>query len=1011
MKVGLLPRFESNQPRTLAGKAKRSIRSAGVGLLLATGILWAWSCGDGAVQPIAPPARPDSVVVTPESAGLATPGDTVRLRAGVRDQNGFELPGVGVTWTSSAPGIATVDTSGVVTAAGVGSATITATATAAEVHSSAVVSVAPSNSDWSLVVWSYPCFPENGDTPPCEGGDVGGLGPPRGWTSAMRVFSCFKLPDRDCGEWRGWGRSYSVSDPSVLAPWRDICTFHWRCPAYAGRRVGSTTVTVTATRDSDRTTRTASVTFTVQSLDHPTMKAVHSGLGSPSWPGWGQDTLHLREWKGVYASWLGKVSSLSLYEPSADAGPIPIPPSIGDLDALTRLQVEGPAFSGSIPPWLGGLAKLMVLRVSGAEYSGSIPPALGGLANLQTLDLSGNQLSGSIPPALGSLSNLQALILNNNDLTGEIPVELVNLTNLRRLDLRGNKLCEPADSAFRAWADSLQTYYHLPRCSPTFAEVFQVTQQPGLHGREDGGFIAAPAALLAGRNAVLRVAPLAEEGSGDRVTRQVRVRYRGSGGVEVKLIPEGPYDKDLPSRVNFSSLDSTFNLVIPATDVQRPDLEIWVEVWRTLSSGATTADTIYKKVPVRAVPVLELTLVPVLHADPRSDPVALADWERLDAFANDVARVGVHHDALKSVRDLLPVVQVKVTAGRGVWTDKWNSDGILSAVEVYVTESAKTTAVRGHVMGIVANPPIDGLGYAGIGGSTSMSVVFDGGTLHKEYRETMAHELGHNLGLYHAPCSPPKVKIEKVDKGFPHDRARIGSWGYDAGKLVPNTHHDLMSYCNPQWISHYNFRNVFNWRSVYADRAAPVVSAATGKVLLLWGGTRTDGSLHLKPAFVLDGAPRLPDTGGAYEITGLGTGGEALFSLSFAMTEVADGPGGVSRFRFAVPVRSEWEGRLASIHLRGPGGVSRFRFAVPVRSEWEGRLASIHLRGPGGSVTLDADSDSPMALVTDPVTGELRAILYDVTPTEAAEFSVVRTGANPQVHFSRGLPDELRRRR
>ena len=135
MKVGLLPRFESNQPRTLAGKAKRSIRSAGVGLLLATGILWAWSCGDGAVQPIAPPARPDSVVVTPESAGLATPGDTVRLRAGVRDQNGFELPGVGVTWTSSAPGIATVDTSGVVTAAGVGSATITATATAAEVHS------------------------------------------------------------------------------------------------------------------------------------------------------------------------------------------------------------------------------------------------------------------------------------------------------------------------------------------------------------------------------------------------------------------------------------------------------------------------------------------------------------------------------------------------------------------------------------------------------------------------------------------------------------------------------------------------------------------------------------------------------------------------------------------------------------------------------------------------------------------------------------------------------------
>ena len=985
MKVGLLPRFESNQPRTLAGKAKRSIRSAGVGLLLATGILWAWSCGDGAVQPIAPPARPDSVVVTPESAGLATPGDTVRLRAGVRDQNGFELPGVGVTWTSSAPGIATVDTSGVVTAAGVGSATITATATAAEVHSSAVVSVAPSNSDWSLVVWSYPCFPENGDTPPCEGGDVGGLGPPRGWTSAMRVFSCFKLPDRDCGEWHGWGRSYSVSDPSVLAPWRDICTFHWRCPAYAGRRVGSTTVTVTATRDSDRTTRTASVTFTVQSLDHPTMKAVHSGLGSPSWPGWGQDTLHLREWKGVYASWLGKVSSLSLYEPSADAGPIPIPPSIGDLDALTRLQVEGPAFSGSIPPWLGGLAKLMVLRVSGAEYSGSIPPALGGLANLQTLDLSGNQLSGSIPPALGSLSNLQALILNNNDLTGEIPVELVNLTNLRRLDLRGNKLCEPADSAFRAWVDSLD--YYPPSCPPTtFAEVFQVTQQPDLQGREEGGFIA-PDTLLADRDAVLRVAPLAEEGSGERVTRQVRVSYRGSGGGKVKLIPEGPYDTDLPSKVNFSSLDSTFNLVIPGAYVQPPSLEIWVEVWRTLSSGTTAADSIiYKKVPVDTVPVLELTLVPVLQSHPDLSVVSRADSARLHSFVDEVARRGLSHDALKSIRELLPVVQVKVKAGSPVRINKWYSDNIHDAVDKYVKDS---TDARGYYMGVLANAPTDGdgtiLGQANQPGSTGFSVVFDDGAFHTQHRETMAHELGHNLGLGHAPCSPPDIEMDSksVDRGFPHDRARIGSWGYDAGKLVPNTHHDLMSYCNPQWISHYNFRNVFNWRSVYADRAAPVVSAATGKVLLLWGGTRTDGSLHLKPAFVLDGAPRLPDTGGAYEITGLGTGGEALFSLSFAMTEVAD----------------------------GPGGVSRFRFAVPVRSEWEGRLASIHLRGPGGSVTLDADSDSPMALVTDPVTGELRAILYDVTPTEAAEFSVVRTGANPQVHFSRGLPDELRRRR
>ena len=721
--------------------------------------------------------------------------------------------------------------------------------------------------------------------------------------------------------------------------------------------------------------------------------------------------MHLQHWSGVNASWKGKVDRLEIPR-FRDPGPFPIPPAIGGLDSLRVLRLTD-AFSGSIPPALGGLANLQTLHLFGNQLSGSIPPALGGLANLQTLHLFGNQLSGSIPPALGSLSNLQELFLSrnqltgrippelgnltnlrsldlsSNQLTGEIPVELINLRNLKSLELGGNDLCEPADSVFQAWAHSLGRRYHrLPTCSTSsvFAEVFQVTQQPDLHGRKEAGFIA-PDTLLADRDAVLRVAPLAEEGSGERVTRQVRVSYRGSGGGKVKLIPEGPYDTDLPSKVNFSSLDSTFNLVIPGAYVQPPSLEIWVEVWRTLSSGTTAADSIiYKKVPVDTVPVLELTLVPVLQSHPDLSVVSRADSARLHSFVDEVARRGLSHDALKSIRELLPVVQVKVKAGSPVRINKWYSDNIHDAVDKYVKDS---TDARGYYMGVLANAPTDGdgtiLGQANQPGSTGFSVVFDDGAFHTQHRETMAHELGHNLGLGHAPCSPPDIEMDSksVDRGFPHDRARIGSWGYDAGKLVPNTHHDLMSYCNPQWISHYNFRNVFNWRSVYADRAAPVVSAATGKVLLLWGGTRTDGSLHLKPAFVLDGAPRLPDTGGAYEITGLGTGGEALFSLSFAMTEVAD----------------------------GPGGVSRFRFAVPVRSEWEGRLASIHLRGPGGSVTLDADSDSPMALVTDPVTGELRAILYDVTPTEAAEFSVVRTGANPQVHFSRGLPDELRRRR
>ena len=90
------------------------------------------SCGDGAVEP-PPPSPPPApvattVLVTPGSATLSAFGETARFTAGVRDQNGQVMSGVAVAWASSDALVATVDASGLVTAAANGSATITATA-------------------------------------------------------------------------------------------------------------------------------------------------------------------------------------------------------------------------------------------------------------------------------------------------------------------------------------------------------------------------------------------------------------------------------------------------------------------------------------------------------------------------------------------------------------------------------------------------------------------------------------------------------------------------------------------------------------------------------------------------------------------------------------------------------------------------------------------------------------------------------------------------------------------
>lgn len=77
-----------------------------------------------APAPSPPPVA--SVVVTP-SSGTLTVGGTLALAAATLDASGAVLTGRGVTWSSSATSVASVSSSGVVTALAPGSATITAT--------------------------------------------------------------------------------------------------------------------------------------------------------------------------------------------------------------------------------------------------------------------------------------------------------------------------------------------------------------------------------------------------------------------------------------------------------------------------------------------------------------------------------------------------------------------------------------------------------------------------------------------------------------------------------------------------------------------------------------------------------------------------------------------------------------------------------------------------------------------------------------------------------------------
>lgn len=70
--------------------------------------------------------------------------------------------------------------------------------------------------------------------------------------------------------------------------------------------------------------------------------------------------------------------------------------------------------------------------------------------------------------------------------------------------------------------------------------------------------------------------------------------------------------------------------------------------------------------------------------------------------------------------------------------------------------------------------------------------------------DTFVHEVGHNQGFQHVPCTGNEGN--PVDD-YPVENGLIGSFGFDFDdwEIKLPTHADYMSYCGPSWASHYSW--------------------------------------------------------------------------------------------------------------------------------------------------------------------------------------------------------------
>ena len=633
----------------------------------------------------------------------------------------------------------------------------------------------------------------------------------------------------------------------------------------------------------------------------------------------------------------------------------PIPPELGGLVSLGTLNLYRNELTGSIPPELGNLLDLTRLDLRENELSGSIPPELGRLARLEILRLLNNDLSGSISPEFGSLVSLEELDLTNNAaISGALPASLANLHNLAELYARGTGLCAPDDDAvLRAWLDGVRDA-QIATCAPAAAYLVQAVQS-----REF------PVPLVAGEEALLRVFVTASQGA-EALMPLVRARFYLDGAeAYVTDIPAG--SSPIPAEVDESSLSNSANAVIPA-EIVRPGLEMVMEIEPdgTLDPGLGVAERIPATgrlaVDVREMPRFDLTVIPFLWAsEPDSSVIGFAEAMSADPEG---------HELLAETRTLLPVGDLTVTAHSPVTSSSNSGFAVLR-------ETAAIRAMEGggsHHMGMMGRfSDVGGVAY--VGGRVNASVPSQG---------VIAHELGHNMRLSHAPCG----RAGGPDPRYPYPVGSIGAWGYDfpgeydvrpgGGPVRPSTD-DLMGYCGPDWISDYHFVRALNFR--LEDEGAPAASAR--RSILVWGGVDQDGTPFLEPAFVVDAPPSLPEVGGDYEVVGRTAAGGELFSVAFAMPETADAD-----------------------------GASSFVFVVPAEPGWEDVLASLTLSGPASDATLDRGTNRPMAIMRDPDSGEVRGFLRDLPPaTRADAVAAVSHEPGLEVLFSRGLPDAAAWRR
>lgn len=460
--------------------------------------------------------------------------------------------------------------------------------------------------------------------------------------------------------------------------------------------------------------------------------------------------------------------------------------------------------------------------------------------------------------------------------------------------------------------------------------------------------------LITGRSTIVRAFGRATALSSSAPS--VRVRFYDAG-VLVDSITIPAASPTVGSTIDQGIVSASWNAFVP-TVLVKPGLSITATIDpdnRMTESDETDnvwpQDSQPRAVNVRTFPKLNLTFVPVrqqvnglLGNITTSNLSTYTDLLRR-IFPLDTVNAVIRTTYTTSLPALQPYDE------NGAWLD------LLSELEaIRVAENPSH-----HYYGVVKVAYTSGVLGVSMDIPSRVAASIDDLT---EAPVTTAHELGHNFGRYHSPCGG----AGGPDPRYPYAGGAIGVYGYDhvAQRVIERTAPDIMSYCEPPWISDYTFSGVLSHRDTSTAAPPPAQS-----VLLVWG-TIADGRVKLEPAFRLVAPPMLPAVPGPWRVQLLDARGGIVASHSFTPTEIHDGARSGSAFTFALPIDNAAADRVASIVVVGPAGNAEVRQSVLARSSIGDATGRPTQSRDAGRLTIDWSVDRyPLAMIRDARTGQI----------------------------------------